>query len=152
MVVDPPHLRNLVEWVECTPWNSVVAEIIGHEREGRSMAKVRMLYNPRCGTCRKAAGLLEEKGIEVGLVEYLESPPAKGDLERLLKKLKLKPIDIMRRKEAAFKENNLDDPSLSDDNLLDAMVANPILIQRPIIVSGGKAVIGRPAEKVLEIF
>jgi arsenate reductase len=116
------------------------------------MAKVRMLYNPHCGVCRKAVELLEEKGIKVGLVEYLENPPAKEDLKRLLKKLRLKPIDIMRSKETAFKEKHLDDPALSDEDLLDAMVANPILIQRPIIVAGGKATIGRPAEKVLEVF
>lgn len=88
----------------------------------------------------------------MGLVEYLQNPPAKQDLRNVLKKLKLKPIDIMRRKEAVFKENNLDDPAMSDEDLLDAMVANPILIERPIIVAGGKAAIGRPAEKVLEIF
>ncbi len=112
---------------------------------------VTIYHNPRCSKSRQTLALLEENGIEPEIVAYLENPPDAAELKRVLGLLGMKPRDLMRRKEAAYKENNLDDPSLDDDALITAMVENPILIERPVVVAGGKARLGRPPEQVLEI-
>jgi arsenate reductase len=85
------------------------------------------------------------------VVEYLKTPPDKATLNRILKMLGLEPRQLMRTKEKEYKELGLDDPNLSRDQLIDAMVATPKLIERPIVIKNGKAAIGRPPEKVLEI-
>jgi arsenate reductase len=112
---------------------------------------VTIYHNPRCSKSRQTLTLLQDKGVEPTVVPYLETPPDAATLKDLLKMLGLAPRELMRRKEAAYKENGLDDPSLDDDALIAAMVANPILIERPIVVSGGKAALGRPPEQVLDI-
>lgn len=112
---------------------------------------VTIYHNPRCSKSRQTLALIEEKGISPNIVAYLETPPDAATLKGLLKKLGLKPRELMRRKEAAYKENGLDDASLDDNALIAAMVANPILIERPIVVNGAKAALGRPPEQVLDI-
>ena len=113
--------------------------------------KVALFHNPRCSKSREALALLKAQGVEPEIVEYLKNPPSAAELKRILKLLGLKPRELMRRKEAAYAENGLDDPKLSDDELIAAMVAHPILIERPIFVTGSKAALGRPPEKVLGV-
>lgn len=112
--------------------------------------KITLYHNPRCGKSRAALALLKERGVEPEIVEYLKTPPSASELKRILALLGLKPRELMRRKEAAYAGNGLADATLSDDALIAAMVAHPILIERPIAVAGGKAALGRPPERVLE--
>ena len=108
-------------------------------------------HNPRCSTSHKTLALLEEKGVNPRIVDYLKMPPSAAELKTILKKLGLRPRDLMRKGEPRYAELGLKDRDLDDDALIALMVANPILIERPIVVSGGKAAIGRPPESVLEI-
>jgi len=110
-----------------------------------------MYHNPRCTKSRQTLQLLKEQGIEPDIIEYLKTPPSRQTLSEILEMLAMEPRDLMRRKEAVYKEMHLDDPRLSHDELLAAMVANPILIERPIVVNGKRAAVGRPPENVLEI-
>ena len=112
---------------------------------------VTIYHNPRCSKSRQTLALLEEKGIEPTIVEYLKTPPAKADLDRILTLLGKEPRELMRKKEEPYGANNLGDESLSRDDLIAAMVENPILIERPIVLANGKAAIGRPPESVLDI-
>lgn len=112
---------------------------------------VTMYHNPRCGKSRQTLKLLQERGIEPTIIEYLKTPPDAKTLKSILKKLGMAPRELMRRKEPPYKALKLDDPSLSTDTLVDSMVENPILIERPIVLAGGKAALGRPPEKVLDI-
>ena len=112
---------------------------------------VTIYHNPRCSTSRRTLELLRARGIEPKVVEYLKDPPDAGTLKRLLKMLGLKPRELLRRKEAAYQDNRLDDASLGEAALVRAMVEHPILIERPIVVSGAKAALGRPPEAVLDI-
>ena len=112
---------------------------------------VKIYHNPRCSKSRQTLQLLNERDIEPQIVEYLKTPPSVAELEQLLKMLDLEPRELMRRKEKEYKELGLDDPELSRDALIRAMVEHPKLIERPIVVSGKKAALGRPPEGVLEI-
>ena len=112
---------------------------------------VTIYHNPRCSKSRQTLALLEEKGIEPTIVEYLKTPPAKADLDRILTLLGKEPRELMRKKEEPYDANNLGEESLSRDDLIAAMVENPILIERPIVLANGKAAIGRPPESVLDI-
>jgi len=112
---------------------------------------VTIYHNPRCSKSRQALALLEEHGVAPTIVAYLETPPDAATLKAILTKLGLAPRDLMRRKEAAYKENGLDDDGLSEEALIAAMVAHPTLIERPIVVNGAKAALGRPPEQVLAI-
>ena len=110
---------------------------------------VTIYHNPRCSKSRQTLELLEENGAAPAVVEYLQAPPNASELRDILKMLGIGPRDLLRKKEA--KEAGLDDPTLTDDALIDAMIANPIVIERPIVVANGKAAIGRPPESVLDI-
>ncbi len=112
---------------------------------------VTIYHNARCSKSRQTLALLEEKGQAINIVEYLKTPPDADTIKSLLQKLDMQPRELMRKKEAAYKENNLANANLSDSDLIDAMLENPILIERPIVVANGKAAIGRPPENVLEI-
>ncbi len=112
---------------------------------------VRIFYNPNCSKCRLTKGILDEKGIETTVVEYLDTPPSNDEIIEVLELLKIEPRELMRQHEIPYKDNNLDNPNLSREQLIQAMVENPILIERPIIINGNKATIGRPPEKVLDI-
>ena len=109
-------------------------------------------HNPRCSKSRQTLQLLEDNNIESDIVLYLETPPDAGTLKDILGKLGISARELLRKGEDAYKENNLSDNSLSDDQLIAAMVAHPKLIERPIVVHGNKAAIGRPPEQVLELF
>ncbi len=113
--------------------------------------RITIYHNPRCGTSRTTLGLIQDKGIEPKVIEYLKTPPTREELTTLLKKLKMKPRNLLRKKEKEYTELNLADSSVTDDQILDAMAAHPILIERPVVVVGAKAILARPAEKVLEI-
>lgn len=108
-------------------------------------------HNPRCSKSRQTLQLLQETGVDVEVVEYLTSPPSKTKLKQILKALALEPRALMRRNEAEYKEQDLADESLTKEQLIDAMLETPKLIERPIVVNGDKAAIGRPPESVLEI-
>lgn len=112
---------------------------------------IEIYHNPRCSKSRQALKLLEEQGIEPRVIRYLETPPDKEELTRILDLLGLEPRELMRRKEKEYRELGLDDPALSRDQLIQAMVEHPRLIERPIVVKDGKAALGRPPEKVLEL-
>ncbi|UCH49265.1 MAG: arsenate reductase (glutaredoxin) [Betaproteobacteria bacterium] len=111
---------------------------------------VTIYHNPRCSKSRKTLALLEEHGIEPTVVEYLKNPPDKQELGTITRKLGMKPEQIVRRGEASFKEH-FAGKSLNDDEWLDALAEYPILIERPIVVKGDRAVIGRPPENVLDL-
>jgi arsenate reductase len=115
------------------------------------MSKVTIYHNPRCSKSRQTLALLEERGVEPAVVEYLKNPPTAAELRGLLKKLGLTAKDLVRRSEAAYKELGLKDHLDDEDALVDAMAEHPALIERPIVVVGQGARLGRPPEQVLEI-
>jgi arsenate reductase (glutaredoxin) len=112
---------------------------------------VRIYHNPRCAKSRETLKLLRDRGIEPEIVEYLKHPPSAVELHALLRALGWAPRDLMRRKEAVYAKLNLDDPAMARGDLLMAMVENPVLIERPIVVNGDKVAVGRPPEAVLAI-
>jgi arsenate reductase len=112
-------------------------------------ATVTIYHNPRCSKSRQALELLRERGVEPRIVEYLKTPPSRDELKRILAQLGIGPRQLLRKKEAA--EAGLDRADLSDEALIEGMVANPIVIERPIVVAGDRAALGRPPESVLSI-
>jgi arsenate reductase (glutaredoxin) len=112
---------------------------------------IKIYHNPRCSKSRQTLQLLQDRQVDAEIVEYLKTPPSAVELTELLAMLGLSPRQLMRTKEAEYKESGADDPSLSDAQLIELMVANPKLIERPIVVHDGKAAIGRPPETVLDI-
>ncbi|RLA70085.1 MAG: arsenate reductase (glutaredoxin) [Epsilonproteobacteria bacterium] len=114
------------------------------------MANVTIWHNPRCSKSRNAATLLEEKGIDAEIVKYLDTPPSKEELVEMLRMLGIGARELMRTKEDIYKELNLKDET-DEDKLIKAMVDNPKLIERPIVIKDGKAAIGRPIENIVEL-
>jgi arsenate reductase len=112
---------------------------------------VTIYHNPRCSKSRATLALLEEKGVSPEIVEYLRTPPSRSELSMILDRLGMEPRDLMRKKEEPYKTLNLADENLDRDALIDAMIENPILIERPVVVNGSKYALGRPPENVLEI-
>ena len=112
---------------------------------------ITMYHNPRCSKSRATLELLKNSGNEPQLVEYLKEPPTAETLAGILDMLGMEPRDLMRKKEKEYREAGLDNPDLGREELIDAMVEHPRLIERPIVMANGKAAIGRPPEKVLEI-
>jgi arsenate reductase len=110
-----------------------------------------LYHNPRCSKSRATLELLNRNGVQPEIVEYLKSPPTRETLAALLDMLGLEPRALMRTHEPEYREAGLDDPALSRAQLIDAMVRQPKLIERPIAVCAGRAVIGRPPDKVLEL-
>ncbi len=109
-----------------------------------------VFFNPECSNCRTAAAILEERGVDADYVRYLETAPTRADLEDVLVKLGTDdPRDIVRTKEPIYAELGLD--TADRDQVLDAMTAHPILIQRPIVIHGDRAVVARPPERLLEL-
>ena len=115
------------------------------------MSDIKIYHNPRCSKSRQTLALLQENGIEPEVIEYLKQVPAADELKALLVKLGMTARELLRTKEEAYKEHNLSDNSLSDNAIITAMVTSPKLIERPIVVNGDAARIGRPPEQVLEI-
>src|SRR5699024_1841205 len=112
--------------------------------------KTTILHNPRCSKSRETLKLLEEKGEEIEIIRYLEDTPTREELENILKLLKIKPIALVRTKEAIWKEN-YKDKDLSDKEVIETMLEHPRLIERPIVIKNNKAAIGRPPKQVLDI-
>ena len=112
---------------------------------------VKIYHNPRCSKSRETLKLLESQGIQAEVIEYLKHPPTAAELQDILDKLGLKPRELMRTKEAEYKQNDLNDSSLSDAELIEAMIRIPKLIERPIVLANDKAAVGRPPEAVLAI-
>ncbi|BDM24398.1 arsenate reductase (glutaredoxin) [Pseudomonas sp. LRP2-20] len=115
------------------------------------MTDLTLYHNPRCSKSRGALELLEQRGLAPTIVRYLETPPDAAALKALLGKLGIAPRQLLRNGEDEYKTLDLANPALTDAQLIDAMVQHPKLIERPILIAGDKAVIGRPPEKVLEI-
>lgn len=112
---------------------------------------VTLYYNPRCSKSRQALELLRSRGIEPTVIDYLANPPSRDELAHLLDLLGMEPRDLMRREEPEYREANLDDPGLTRETLIRALVQRPQLLQRPIVIANGRAVLARPPEKLLEI-
>jgi arsenate reductase len=113
--------------------------------------EVTIYHNPRCSKSRATLELLREQGIEPNIIEYLKTPPSQAELTRILKMLGMAPRELMRSKEAEYREQGLDNPDLNRKDLVKAMHDTPKLIERPIVVANGKAALGRPPEQVLGI-
>ena len=112
---------------------------------------VTIYHNPKCSKSRQTLELLIKQGIKPVLNDYLKNPPTAEEIKEILRKLGYAPRDLMRKKENIYTEYNLNNPTLSDDSLIEFMVKHPILIERPIVLANEKAAIGRPPEQVLEI-
>lgn len=112
---------------------------------------VTIYHNPRCSKSRQTLQLLGENNVEPEVVEYLKTPPSTEELDNILNMLGLEPRQLMRTKEAEYKESGANDDSLSREQLIELMVQYPKLIERPIVITNGKAAIGRPPEQVLDI-
>lgn len=117
------------------------------------MSDLRILHNPRCSKSRQTLALLQEKGQQPEVVEYLKQPPSLNELASIVAMLGLEsPRQLMRNKEAEYKDNHLDNSDLSDQQLLQALHDFPKLIERPVVIYNNQARIGRPPEQVLELF
>ena len=112
--------------------------------------QVTIYHNPRCKKSKETLQLLKDNGVKPEIIEYLNTPPSKAELQRLLDLMGIKPYELIRRQEKIFKEN-YKGKELSDDEWLDVLINNPKLIERPIVVKGDKAAIGRPPENALEV-
>jgi len=115
------------------------------------MAEITIYQKPTCSTCREAARLVRESGQPFTAINYYEKPFTKSQLKALLKKAGLSAREVLRTKEDLYKSLKLSDPSLSEDHLLDQMIAHPDLIQRPIVEKGDKAMLARPADTIGEL-
>ena len=113
------------------------------------MSKLTIMHNPRCSKSREALKILEENGINAEIVKYLETPPTKEEIKELLKMLGINARDLMRTKEDIYKELKLKDVD-DEEKLIEAMAEHPKLIERPIVIKDGKAVIGRPPSKIVD--
>lgn len=113
--------------------------------------KITVYHNPRCSKSRATVEWLNQQQLEVTVIEYLKTPPDKPTLVKLLKLLDMQPLDIMRRGDTKFKELELGNGNKSDEQLLDALIEFPALLERPIVTTGDQAAIGRPLENVIEL-
>jgi len=113
--------------------------------------EITIYHNPKCSKSRQTLELLNERDLNPTVIEYLTNPPSHQQLDSLLRGLEMEPRDFMRRGEIEYAEQNLDDESLSRDQLIAAMINTPKLIQRPVVIAGDQIVIGRPPEAVLTI-
>jgi len=125
----------------------------GHAGADRELLRmsVTIYHNPACGTSRNTLALIRATGVEPEVIHYLETPPSREELVSLVQRIGIGPRDLLREKGTPFAELGLGDPSLSDDQLIDAMMAHPILINRPIVVGPKGARLCRPSEEVLSV-
>lgn len=112
---------------------------------------LKIYHNPRCSKSRQTLEILQQNDKQPEIIEYLKNPPTHQELDSILRGLEMEPRELMRKSEEAYKTLHLDDQSLDRNQLIDAMIRNPILIERPIVVSGDQVVIGRPPEAVLQL-
>jgi arsenate reductase len=115
------------------------------------MSDTIIYHNPACGTSRKVLAALREAGAEPRVIEYLKTPPSRAELQDLLHRMGMTPRALLRRRGTPFDELGLDDPAKTDDELLDAMLAHPILMERPVVVTPRGVLVCRPAERLREI-
>lgn len=115
------------------------------------MTAVTIYHNPNCGTSRNVLGLIRNSGVEPHIIEYLKSPPSRAELEGLIARMGIPVRDLLRRKGTPYDELGLDDPRWTDDQLIDWMLAHPILIDRPIVVTPLGVKLCRPSEMVLDL-
>ncbi|MGA7966676.1 MAG: arsenate reductase (glutaredoxin) [Gammaproteobacteria bacterium] len=115
------------------------------------MSRISLYHNPRCSKSRAALALLEKRGDDIRVIEYLKTPPDVAQIKRLATQLGVPVREMLRNNEAVYRELKLGDAARSEDDLLNAIAKHPILLQRPIAVADKRAVIGRPPEKVLEL-
>ncbi len=115
------------------------------------MSSIKIYHNPRCSKSRKTLEIIESKGFEPEIIKYLETPPSILEIKTVLNLLDMKPRDLMRKNEVDYKENQFNNDTLSDEQLIEMMHKFPKVIERPIVLNKGKAVIGRPPESVLDI-
>jgi len=113
--------------------------------------EVILYHNPRCSKSRATLDLLRQRGVEPRIVEYLKTPPTREELTEILQRLGMSARELMRRNEPDYREANLGDPGLTEETLIRSMIQRPKLIERPIVITGGKAAVGRPPEAVLGI-
>ena len=111
---------------------------------------IKIYHNNMCSKSRAALKLLKDNNEEIEIQEYLKEVPSKAELKEILKMLQMKPLELIRKNETIFKEN-YKDQNLTDEEWIDIMLENPVLIERPIVVKYGKAAIGRPIEKIIEL-
>ena len=116
------------------------------------MEKWKIYYNPKCGTCRKVLAAIEAQGARPEVVEYLKNPPSVKELDEVLKMAGLEPSRIVRKKEEVYSSLKLEGRNLSRADWLKVLVENPILIERPLVVKGARAILARPPEKIEELF
>ncbi len=112
---------------------------------------IRIYHNPDCGTSRNTLAMIRQSGEEPEVIEYLKTPPSRAELQDLIRRMGISVRDLLRRKGTPYGELGLDDPTLTDEQLLDAMMDHPILINRPIVVTDKGAKLCRPSETVLDI-
>lgn len=112
---------------------------------------LRIYHNPRCSKSRQTLQLLRDRGHDPEIVEYLKHPPSAVELDGLLRAMGKQPRDLMRKQETPYKALGLDDPGMTRGDLIMAMIDNPVLIERPVVVNGDKVALGRPPEAVLHI-
>jgi arsenate reductase len=112
---------------------------------------VRIYHNPDCGTSTNVLAMIRQSGVEPEIVEYLKTPPSRGELKDLIRRMGIAPRDLLRRKGTPYDDLGLDDPSLTDAQLLDAMMDHPILMNRPIVVTDKGVKLCRPSETVLDL-
>ena len=115
------------------------------------MSSTTIWHNPRCSKSRQTLQLIRDRGIEPTIIEYLKTPPSQAELTDALKALGIEPRDLMRKKEAPYEELSLGNDGLTHAELVTAMVENPVLIERPVVFRGKRAIVGRPPENVLEL-
>ena len=115
------------------------------------MSVIKLLHNPKCSKSRQTLALVEASTAQVEIIEYLKNPPSAEELRQILGALGMSPRQLIRTKESVYLDLNLADTALADPALITAMVDNPILIERPIALKDGRAVIGRPPENVLTL-
>ncbi len=112
---------------------------------------VTIWHNPRCATSRRVLQMIRNKGIEPHVVEYLKTPPSVKEIKAVLAKLKIGARGLLRRKEPAYRNEGLDDETVSDAAIIRAMTEHPVLIERPVVLAGRRVVLARPAERVFEV-
>ena len=113
--------------------------------------KTVIYHNPRCSKSRETLQIIQDNHVDTEIIDYLDDPPTAEELKRIIAMLGVPARDLMRTTEPVYKDADLDDDSLSDDDIIEAICEFPALLQRPIVISGGRAIIGRPPSRVLEI-
>lgn len=113
--------------------------------------RVTIYHNPACGTSRNTLGLIRNAGIEPEVIQYLKTPPTRAELVSLIERMDIRPRDLLRQKGTPYAELGLDDPNIADDQLIDAMIEHPILINRPVVRTPLGVKLCRPSEEVLDI-